>query len=366
VDTRSVAAIGVALVVAFSGNPAAASCLAAPVKDDNPTNGIRTGLAQPISNELWVSGTISLRDQTTYPYVERFDPIDGWSRSVLSSLRQSAFNSIAAFADGQAMAVGYENGGASALAVMFDGSRWHDTLDMSSQLRFRGSLQKIAAVPSTESAYAVLAYGSVNLLHWDGSTWSAVSDALPLGGVLAVGASSPNDVWAVGGRTSRYGVVRGLVERYHDGQWTQLDPPAKLTMLTGVVVKTAQNVWVTGLTQQGSSFVPYAAHWNGDSWRQIALPLHNAPSAVFGDIYVQSDSNVWISASQWQRGESLSSLWHWNGRGWGFVVGSTAWTNAPLLAGYPGDVWFAAGQYRHTRFDGNRWMGMAACEQHTV
>jgi len=263
------------------------------------------------------------------------------------------------------MAVGYENGGASALAVMFDGSRWLDTLDASTRLRFRGSLQKIAAVPTTASAYAVLAYGAANLLYWDGASWATVSDALPLGGVLAVGASSPDDVWAVGGMTNSYGVVHGLVERYRAGRWVQLAPPAKLTMLTGVAVKTPDDVWVTGLTQEGSSFRPYAAHWNGDAWSQIALPPHNAPFVAFGDVYVRSDSDVWISASQLQRGASLSSLWHWDGREWGFVTGSTAWTNAPLLAGNPGDVWFAAGQYRRTRFDDNRWMGMAGCAQQT-
>jgi hypothetical protein len=361
-DTKTVAAIGVALAVAFSGNPVAASCLVAPVKDQNPDDGVRTGVAQPAPNDLWVSGTILHKDASTYPYVERFDPLAGWSRNVFSAMRQSAFNAIAAFDPGHAIAVGYTDGGANALAVMFDGSRWLKTLDSSGQTRFRGSLQKVAVVPMTMTAYAVLAYGSANLLYWDGSTWSAVNDVLPRGGVLAVGASSPNDVWAVGGRTDKYGMVRGLVERYHDGQWTRLNAPAPLTLLTGVEVRNVGDVWVTGLTQQGPSFAPFAAHWNGSSWKQIQLPLQS-PTAVYGDVYEQAEGNVWISASEREHGEQQSSLWHWNGNAWRFVEGSTSWTDAPLLAGYPGNVWFSAGTYRRTRFDGNHWMGVAACQR---
>jgi hypothetical protein len=362
-NSKGVAAVGAALAVAFSGTPVAASCIAVPAKDHTPENGVRTGLAQPAPNHLWVSGTVTLNDSSTHPYIERFDPVTGWSRSIFSSMGQSAFNSIGAFSPAQAIAVGFTDGGATALAVMFDGSRWFDTLGSSGNKRFRGSLQKIAVVPTTATAYAVLAYGTANLLYWDGSMWSAVVDVLPLGGVFAVGASSPNDVWAVGGRTDRYGIVRGLVERYHDGRWTELKPPAKLTMLTGVEVRQPNDVWVSGLTQQGSSFGPYVAHWDGSVWQQIALPLQNSPTAVYGDIYVQSERNIWISASDRHHGETHSSLWHWNGQDWLFVAGSTGWTEAPLLGGYPDNVWFTAGTYRRTRFDGNRWLGMIACDR---
>ena len=359
---RAVAALGVALVVGLSELPAAAACVAAAVKDENPDGGVRTGLTQPAPGVVWISGTIVDQDSTTRPYVEHFDPITGWARSVLG-LHQSGFNAIAAFPSGQAIAVGFEDSGASALAIMFDGSRWLDMLGSSTEKRYRGSLERVAVVPGTPAAYAVLAYGPVNLLHWDGSTWTTVTDALPLGSVLAVGAASANDVWAVGGRTDRYGVVHGMAERFHDGRWTQLKPPAKLTLLTGVDVRTPNEVWVTGLSQQGSMFVPFAAHWDGSVWRQLSLPLPNSPSSELGGLYAQSATNVWISASQWQHGGSVSALWHWNGNVWHYVTGSNAWTDTPLLAGFPGDVWFAAGQYRRTRFDGNRWVGTAACQR---
>src|ERR1700693_4260531 len=102
-DTKDVAGICVALAVACSGNPVAATCLVSPVKDQNPNDGVRTGIAQPAPNDLWVSGTIVHKDASTYPYIERFDPFAGWSRSIFSTLRQSAFNSIAAFNSGEAI-----------------------------------------------------------------------------------------------------------------------------------------------------------------------------------------------------------------------------------------------------------------------
>src|SRR5438128_932294 len=91
------AASTVAAKLASSTGPAAAGCIASPVQDDNPTNGVRTGLVEPAANHLWISGTLLQKDMSKFPYVERFDPATGWSRWVLSTLQQSAFNSIAAF-----------------------------------------------------------------------------------------------------------------------------------------------------------------------------------------------------------------------------------------------------------------------------
>lgn len=351
--------VGAALVL--SSCPVLAACLATPVQDANPSNGTRTGIAEPASNYLWVSGTISLGLPATLPYIERFDPRAGWTTTVFSMLARSAFTSVAAFSTQQAMVVGYKSGGTDALAMALNGSQWTLTLGGSGQPRLRGSLQKVVAVPHTSTAYAVLAYGRANLVFWNGVTWTTVLDAFPPGSILSVSASSPDNIWAVGGTTSSYGVVHGRLERYDGHQWIVMRPPAALTLLTGVDARTADDAWVTGLTQQGSAFAPFAAHWNGHVWATVSLPLQRSAFATYGDTYAQSSSNVWMSAAQWEDGGSLTSLWHWNGIRWRFVTGSVGWSAAPVLAGMPDDVWFAAGAYRRAPSLGNKWVGMATC-----
>jgi hypothetical protein len=359
--TRLTALAAVVALVA-SGTPAAAACLASPVEDTNPQHGIRTGVVEPAFDDLWISGTLAFSVTQTYPYVERYDPVDGWSTTVLSPLAHSAFMAIAALSSTQAVAVGFEHGGTSALAVSFDGSAWLQTLGGSDEATVRGSLQNVTAVPGTATAYAVLAYGASNLLYWNGSSWSPVADVLPLGSVLAVSASSDRDVWAAGGKTSRYGIVHGLVERFDGRRWLQLPPPESMGMITSVRAQGADDAWVTGLHQQGSTFVPFAAHWNGAVWQQISLPLDHTTAAVYGDIYAASSKELWISASQpRQQGGALTSLWHWNGHLWRYVDGSEGWTYTPILTGFRNAVWFAGGPYRRTREEGNKFVGFADC-----
>ena len=358
------AAAALAAMLAFSGAsaPAVAACLASPVRDSNPEYGIRTGVAEPAISDLWVSGTLAYSMTRTYPYVERYDAATGWSTTVLGTLARSAFTAIAATSATQAVAVGFEDGGTTALAVSFDGNGWAQTLGAPSQAPVRGTLQKIAAVPGTSTAYAVLAYGASNLLFWNGATWSPVTDALPVGGVLAVSASSARDVWAVGGWTNRYGELRGLVERFDGRNWSKLPAPAPLTMLTSIVARGGADAWVTGLKQEGSGFGPFAAHWNGSSWRQITLPLGNIPSAVYGDVYPAPGGDLWISASVPRAyGGIQTSLWHWNRNAWRYVDGSEGWTDTPIMAGTSDTVWFAAGEYRRTKQDGNKFVGFAGC-----
>ncbi len=358
---RRAAALCVALTLVWPFTPAAAACIASPVQDVNPQYGLRTGVAQPDASDVWISGTLAYSVSRTYPYIERYDP-GGWSSTVLTTMTRSAFTAIAAMSAGQAMAVGFENGGTSALAVLFDGSGWSQTLGGAGHASVRGTLQKIAAVPGTPTAYAVLAYGAYNLLFWDGRAWAPVADALPLGGVLAVNASSRNDVWAVGGRTDRFGIVHGLVERFDGRSWTRLPTPGRLTMLTSVSALGKNGAWVTGLEQQGPSFTPFAACWNGMSWQRIALPFGKVATAVYGAIDPASPSDLWISASVPRRyGGVVTSLWHWNGHTWRYVENSEGWSATPILAESGGSVWFAAGEYRRSKRDGNRYVGFAGC-----
>ena len=73
--------------------------------------------------------------------------------------------------------------------------------------------------------------------HWDGNSWTPVSDAPILPGtdlrLLGVEASSPTDVWAVG----------------------------------------------TGITQAAAT-TPFAIHFDGTSWVPVNLPMPKAPAGL--------------------------------------------------------------------------------------
>ncbi len=357
------ATLGAAFLISLSAQAAAAAtCVATPVEDANPQHGIRTGLSAPALDDVWVSGTIALGTTRTFPYVEHFDSVVGWSTTVLPSMHESAFNAIASLSSTQAMAVGFGNGGATAIAVLFDGAVWSETLGGPGTSRVRGALQRIAAVPHTTVAYAVLAYGDANMMLWNGSAWSAVADSERVGSIRNVAASSAHDVWAVGGWTNRNGELHAVVERFDGRSWLTLPSPGPLTMLTSVDPRSRGDAWVTGLQQHGYYFTPFAAHWNGTSWQRVGLPFDNTPSAVYGDFYSASASDAWVGASVPRRdGGAMSSLWHWNGHAWRYVTGGAGWSDTPIVAGFQETLWFAGGPYRRSQHEGNRYIGFARC-----
>ncbi|MZG11904.1 hypothetical protein GTY44_00100 [Streptomyces sp. SID5914] len=134
--------------------------------------------------------------------------------------------------------------------------------------------------------------GDFGQYHWDGSRWT--DRTLPDFEVLAARAVSRTDVWAVGNYRESDGDVPGAVAHWNGSAWTltKLGAPDAWTNIKAVHVVSAHDVWVVG---SGGGRL-YAAHYDGASWQEVALPRLSGLSATANAVTVR-DGEVWIGGT---------------------------------------------------------------------
>jgi hypothetical protein len=209
------------------------------------------------------------------------------------------------------------------------------------------------------------------ILHWDGSTWSSSSLAIPSGTAFwlnGVWASGPDDAWAVGDEAILHWDGRvWSPESNQSGEWY------------GVWGSSSDDVWTVG--SRGAIL-----HWNGTSWS----PSDSGTSDGFASVWGAAPNDVWAvggAACHWDGttwsqvpffGSSNSVIWgsgstdiwavgngifHWDGRAWSAVP----LTPQPSLSGIwgsgPYDVWAVGGSIFH--WDGSTWSEVPGIPQLT-
>jgi hypothetical protein len=168
------------------------------------------------------------------------------------------------------------------------------------------------AVVSSNNAWAV---GSV-IEHWNGTSWSTFTNA---GGLSAISADSANDIWAIG----------GLNILHFDGtNWTAVASHPNVDA-TSVTALSPTNVWVVGTVSiffnHRTHSKPAIEHWDGTSWSLVPSPnpnqLPNEDSFLRG-IAAISANDMWAVGQQDSSGISPATLTeHWNGTSWK-IIGS--------------------------------------------
>jgi hypothetical protein len=116
--------------------------------------------------------------------------------------------------------------------------------------------------------------------HWNGSAWqvSPTPDDGNADQLYAVSAAGPDDVWAVG----RYGNPgKTLTEHWNGVTWTIVPSPSPGRVdgkadgvLLGVAVVSPRDAWAVGSYVSSPSVgkpLALVLHWNGSSWRQVAV-----------------------------------------------------------------------------------------------
>jgi hypothetical protein len=174
-------------------------------------------------------------------------------------------------------------------------------------------------------------------------------------GLLAVAASSPSDIWAVGQTAIHF-----------DGtQWTAFATPMihgdNTSYLDGVVDFSPTDAWAAGIVGIGTAAPGQVIeHWNGAAWNVVTGPTFAAGDQpeIFGMTAV-SPNDIWAVGTLLTANQALEALFeHWDGTAWtaytGFFYGffravSADASNDIWAVGYNGNVTFSE------HFDGTGW-----------
>jgi hypothetical protein len=295
------------------------------------------------ASQLWAVGdTLAPRARVNRTLIERFN---GSKWSVTPSPDQTGGNNGlngVSMAAGKGWAVGYAAGGGSGgghrpLSLRWDGAQW----SLASPSAFAGSAYFTGVDALADgSAWAVgLQTGAAGaqrtlIEHASGGTWARV--ASPDDGtsttdnvLTAVGGTQATGLWAVGYRQSPQG-LRPLVLRYDTTRpspsWALASgvpsPGAVETVLTGVDVRTASDVWAVGYYDQGSVQRPLALHWNGSTWSNSPVP----GAGLLRQVSAVAPGNVWAAGTYEDASQHRTKtlVVHFNGTTWATVRSADA------------------------------------------
>jgi hypothetical protein len=167
-------------------------------------------------------------------------------------------------------------------------------------------------------------FGEPYAVHFDGIKWT-VSSPPGQGGVSAVSAVSPKDIWAVEGESAGEAFITGGVAdgprlvHYSAGTWQTVKLPKTIRHALGAVYAASDHsVWVGGSRSLGEDTTEIVGHYNGTSWTVSRLPAHRslglyAVSALVPD----GHGGLWASGADSLGDVTIADnrIWHYaNGR----------------------------------------------------
>lgn len=179
------------------------------------------------------------------------------------------------------------------------------------------SLLGVAAVSASDAwAVGLVVSGRRSLpliLHWNGKAWSRSPIVKPAaaGMIFAVAAKSANYAWAVG-TAGQGSASHPYILRWNGIKWRQVPtPPTSSPLLMAVTVISARNAWAVG-GLDGAVIL----HWNGVSWRVVPNRWESAGGWLSG-VVARTANDVWAVGTT----GSNSLILHWNGTAWSRLGG---------------------------------------------
>ena len=176
------------------------------------------------------------------------------------------------------------------------------------------------------------------IVHYDGAAWREAS-APDIGPLTAVATAADGEAWALG--------PSGAILHWDGWKWTIADQ-AGGAVLRGLVAVEPNDVWAVG-SEQGA---PFTEHWDGASWRSVALsapPVAGGLNAISG-----SASDLWAVGAAADGTRVLTA--HYDGTRWSYVpdAGVSDGGLLTVAAVAPDDVW-AGGDALLQHWDGAQW-----------
>ena len=332
---------------AGTGRAAASTCGSFSLVTAPVSGGELLDAAFVSADEWWAVGDVGLALHPNQTLILRFDG-SKWS-VVVSPNEGTANNGLngVSMIPGAGWAVGYTqiNGPYQPLAMSWDGKKWSlnsppnlpsDSLFTAVDTLADGSAWAVGFQTTTAGTRLTL------IEHASGGAWAPVASpnvkASALNSLMAVSGTQATGLWAVGFWLSPTG-LQPLVLRYDTTKpspsWVSVSgvpAPGKIdTVLTGVDVRTASDVWAVGYYNDGSADRPLALHWDGSTWARSPVP----GTGVLRDVQALASGKVWAAGSYYnvsaQRYQTL--VVHFNGTAWTTVVSADSGSADDQLIG---------------------------------
>ncbi len=199
--------------------------------------------------------------------------------SLGTSVTGSGLSDVWAASASDAWAVGYmsTNSGSSVQLIHWDGKSW--------------SLQAVAGLPANSTMHGISGSSSSDVwcvgvafddktlestpleLHFTGKSWKLSTEGPSDSGLSAVSAASASDIWAIGGE----GKTNTQIVVHYDGKsWKNVKSPVPSVSSFNAVSASGSTAWVVGSAGTPSSL--YAMEWKGSKWEAVKFP---APTGTY-------------------------------------------------------------------------------------
>jgi hypothetical protein len=292
-------------------------------------------IAAVAKNDIWVVGSTETDAGAISTGAEHWDG-SSWSlfRPPNRADGDNALNGVDAVGSKDVWAVGYseDDGRYKTLVEHWNGARWRIVESPNVGTSQYNTLTSVDALNST-NAWAVGSYRTATsrkttsrktlIQRWDGTSWSVVSSPDPgtqSNSLLGVAAADPNDIWAVGWKSSGDG-LRSLVLHRAGTRWTEVAVPTVGTgdnVLTGVSAVSGNDVWAAGYYVDGTEYKTLTLHYNGTTWSRVPSPNEGDGTSILRGIGAFSSTDAWAVGFNYRAAlhRYVASTQHWDGSTW--------------------------------------------------
>jgi FG-GAP-like repeat len=339
----AVLVVPAALLGTGAGRAAASACGSLNRQNGALSSGDELSNASFVSaNETWAVGNVGAAQQANKTLIERYD---GAAWSVVPSPNQGTGNNAlngVSMIPGAGWAVGYAqvSGKYQPLALGWDGTQWSiaPAGTFPSDALFTG-VDTLADGSAWAAGFARTATGVRQTLieQESGGTWTPVASpndgtATTDNSLTAIAGNQATGLWAVGWRESPAG-LQPLILRYDTTQpsptWVSVTgaggvpaPGTIDTVLTGVDVLSASDVWAVGYYFNGSVNQPLALHWDGSTWSNSPIP----GAGMLRKVRALAPDNIWAAGTVYNDSLQVyqSLVEHYDGTAWTPVLSANA------------------------------------------
>ena len=293
------------------------------------------------TDESWAVGNVGQAELANKTLIERFNG-SAWSVVPSPNLGtgNNALNSVSMI-PGSGWAAGYaQSGGFQPLALQWDGTQWSQvqTPALTGNALFTGvDTQPDGSAWAAGFQTSATGIRQTLIEQESGGTWAPVASpndgtATTDNSLTAISGTQDTGLWAVGWRESPAG-LQPLILRYDTTQpsptWVSVTgaggvpvPGTIDTVLTGVDVVSASDVWAVGYYFDGTVDQPLALHWDGSTWTDTPIP----GAGALRKVAEVSPDDVWAAGTVYDGGlqRYMSLVEHFDGTSWTPVVSANA------------------------------------------